>query len=421
MTTSTAPCATLLCRNARRALRRVRDERGFLVIDAVIGMVFLLIVFGMVAVAIPNIFRFSRGAHMASDMTVIATGMNRYIKDNFGTLAGTGTVTAATLVAGQYVPPQMAGGTDPFSDSYVMQYRVVSGSEIDYGVGVATLPPTTNGLISFIAVTANGQTRNGDAAGVVGVNASLGQAGAWDTMVAGLPALISGAPVVVGSVGPNELVNDNLYRTQVPGHPETTQENSALDMTQHDIDNVQNLGVLGNASVTGLTSANGGLTVVGATNATGAVTVTGNSQFNGIVNVSGTLTGQGQIVAQSFDYTSDMRLKTNIRVLAGVEEKLMQLHGVEYDWRDGSGHDISVLAQEVQAVYPDMTFLDDKGILRVRTGNLVAPLLEETKDLVRENRMMRAQIEQLNERLNDMSDRLRRLDRGKFPEVSDAN
>lgn len=78
--------------------------------------------------------------------------------------------------------------------------------------------------------------------------------------------------------------------------------------------------------------------------------------------------GSGQINANganqaAFGSTSDQRLKENIQDLPSQFEALLALRPVEFDYIDGSGHQIGFIAQEVQEVYPDVVGVNSEGYL----------------------------------------------------------
>jgi hypothetical protein len=69
-------------------------------------------------------------------------------------------------------------------------------------------------------------------------------------------------------------------------------------------------------------------------------------------------TPQGQINANgasqaAFGSFSDSRLKDNISNLPPQLGNIISLRPVEFDYKDGSGHQIGFVAQEIQQVYPD--------------------------------------------------------------------
>lgn len=69
-------------------------------------------------------------------------------------------------------------------------------------------------------------------------------------------------------------------------------------------------------------------------------------------------------------------------------EKISELNGVTYNWKDStrdSRRQIGVIAQDVEKVFPEAVVTDEKGIKSVAYGNLVAPLIEAVKELKKEN------------------------------------
>lgn len=77
---------------------------------------------------------------------------------------------------------------------------------------------------------------------------------------------------------------------------------------------------------------------------------------------------------------SDQRLKENIEPLQGSVEKLLTLHGVSYAFKIDQKKDIGLLAQNVEAVYPELVQETD-GYKRVDYEKLVAPLIEAVREL----------------------------------------
>jgi hypothetical protein len=67
---------------------------------------------------------------------------------------------------------------------------------------------------------------------------------------------------------------------------------------------------------------------------------------------SGYITANGANAA-TFTSSSDARLKENIADLPSQLNKVMSLRPVEFDYKDGTGHQIGFIAQEMQTIYPD--------------------------------------------------------------------
>jgi hypothetical protein len=88
-----------------------------------------------------------------------------------------------------------------------------------------------------------------------------------------------------------------------------------------------------------------------------ATTTTSQSLVQFFTN--GGTSGQGQITANgalaaAFGSFSDERLKENIQDIPSQIESIYNLRPVEFDYKDGSGHQIGFIAQEVKEIYPDL-------------------------------------------------------------------
>lgn len=109
--------------------------------------------------------------------------------------------------------------------------------------------------------------------------------------------------------------------------------------------------------------------------------------------------GDGSSIgANAFYYFSDARLKNNVTTLTNSLEKVLQLRGVSFDWKDApraGKKNIGVVAQEIEAVYPELVNTDANGIKSVQEGNLVAPLIEAVKVQQAEIQALKARISAL--------------------------
>jgi trimeric autotransporter adhesin len=85
--------------------------------------------------------------------------------------------------------------------------------------------------------------------------------------------------------------------------------------------------------------------------------------------------------------TSDATLKTNVQQLSGALGKVCAIRGVNFEFIEDpmctadKGTQLGVIAQEVEAQYPEIVLADDKGKKTVRYDRLVAPLIEAIKEL----------------------------------------
>jgi len=91
------------------------------------------------------------------------------------------------------------------------------------------------------------------------------------------------------------------------------------------------------------------------------------------------------ITASGFIYHSDRRLKKDIKVVGNALEKVLQLEGVSFRWKNkekGEGVSLGFIAQDVEKVFPEVVQTDTKtGLKSVEYGNLISPVIEAIKEL----------------------------------------
>jgi len=112
--------------------------------------------------------------------------------------------------------------------------------------------------------------------------------------------------------------------------------------------------------------------------------------------IYGDLSVSSSVKALSFIYSSDKSLKTNIQPLENSLEKVLQLQGVSFNWKENGKEDIGLIAQDVEAVFPELVSGED-GEKSVEYGNLVAVLIEAIKE-------QQKQINELKEQLNNQNE-----------------
>jgi hypothetical protein len=111
--------------------------------------------------------------------------------------------------------------------------------------------------------------------------------------------------------------------------------------------------------------------------------------------------GIGQINANganaaAFGSYSDSRLKENITELPSQLANICLLKPSEFDYKNGSGHQVGFIAQEIQQIYPDVVGEGDGGMLTV-TGwsKTEARLVKAIQELKSENDSLKSRIEAL--------------------------
>jgi len=98
-------------------------------------------------------------------------------------------------------------------------------------------------------------------------------------------------------------------------------------------------------------------------------------------------------------YSSDERLKENVKPIENALDKVSKINGVTFDWIENmkefhpnEGNDVGVIAQEIEKVLPEVVETRDSGYKAVKYEKIVPLLIESIKDL-------KAEIEELKGRL----------------------
>ena len=115
---------------------------------------------------------------------------------------------------------------------------------------------------------------------------------------------------------------------------------------------------------------------------------------NGTVTIDDTLQVTGEVFAY---YSSDERLKDNVKPIENAIDKIKMIGGYEFDWnslsRTNSGHDVGVIAQEIEKVLPEVVTTKNDGFKGVRYEKLTSLLIQANKELIQ-------RVEELEEKLN---------------------
>jgi hypothetical protein len=115
------------------------------------------------------------------------------------------------------------------------------------------------------------------------------------------------------------------------------------------------------------------------------LTVTNSANLSSL-NVTGIVT------AIDFNSTSDINLKTNIKRIENPIDKVLQINGVEFDWKDNQQSSMGVIAQEVEKVFPNLVRTTENK--SVNYNGLIGVLIEAVKE-------QQKQIEELKKLIQD--------------------
>ena len=179
----------------------------------------------------------------------------------------------------------------------------------------------------------------------------------------------------------------------------------------------------GSTALTGSVFQTGSLNVTGSTNLSGSLVIVGNIdtgqgvtevylqnqnlrtadsvQFNGLgvgtapSGVAGAILATNDVVAFA---SSDKRLKENLEPIGSATEKVEQLTGYTFDWipMEGihvhSGHDVGIIAQEVEKVLPEVVETRENGYKAVKYEKLTALLIQALNEQQKEIKNLKTRI-----------------------------
>ena len=290
-----------------------------------------------------------------SAMTIDAQGRVTSVTGSAGYVTSSG-VTSVTGTAGRITS---SGGTTPAID-----LATAGAGAASYSTG-----------ISAITVDAYGR--------VTSVTGSAGY------VTSAVTAVTATAPVV-SSGGTTPVISMGAASSGVNGYM-TGAYATKLDGIAAGATNVTNTNQLTNGAgfLTSVTNISG---------SAGTFTSTSqNSQFNSVgVGISGsgtagTIRATGDITAFS---SSDRTFKTNITPIENALGKIRSLSGVMFDWTDAyieaqggedgyfvRKHDTGIIAQDVQAVLPEVVATREDGTLAVKYEKMMGLVIQSINEL----------------------------------------
>ena len=147
---------------------------------------------------------------------------------------------------------------------------------------------------------------------------------------------------------------------------------------------------------TGSVEITGSLLVKGPTILSGSALITGSLGVGTTGSaVIGRIDASNDVVAFS---TSDENLKKNIKPIENALEKIEQIGGYNFEWKEDknnihgfSGQDVGVIAQEIESILPEVVTTRDNGYKAVKYEKIVPLLIQCIKELKDEIRDLKSQ------------------------------
>jgi len=109
----------------------------------------------------------------------------------------------------------------------------------------------------------------------------------------------------------------------------------------------------------------------------------------------------GDVIAYAF---SDQRIKDDIEILPDCLDKILAVDAVQFNWSDKQntyvGHDIGLIAQQVQSIAPEIVTERSDGYLAMKYEKMVPLLVGAIQDQQKIINEMRAEIDELKSKIN---------------------
>ena len=348
--------------------------------------IYFLITLGILIIVIGGVYAVAPNpGHVSNEVDFSSGVTNALFSTNLPTYAQTQLNTWGLSSAGAMYLEPAEGSTLWLTDSWggTGAVKVVADK--------LTIGPSSS--VDNIVLNKNGEVRAtkfiGDGSGLINLNLPAGSS-QWTT--SGSDIYYSAGKVGIGVTTPAEKleVDGNVKASSFSANGVlsiTTPVFQGLEYGDYATGNMLTLGLLNGAGMINV------LTDGGAFNGNLLLLPTGGNVGIGTTSPTQKLEVAGNVKATGFLYSSDRELKTNIMQLENSLEKLKQLEGVSFNWKENGEEDIGLIAQDVEKVFPELVS-GTNGNKAVEYGNLVAVLIEAIKE-------QQKQIDELKAKLNN--------------------
>lgn len=345
--------------------------------------------------ASPNIYTVrSRGTYTSPTYAQSGDILGTFQMRNHTSNVGAGMISAAT----QNHTASAAGANLVFtvvpngSTNYAEAMTITSAGL----VGIGTNDPTTNFEVS--SFNSNGVRSTGSSSNSIGFQLinTITDGRSWSIYTSGgTPSPVGSFGIYDGTAGANRLVISSTGNVGI-GTNSPTNPLNVSGASFNPGANVSSAIMIGPPAGN---SFGGGVLMKDGTYYAGMwANGNGNSLILAAGGTASGFGGSGQVSISTaggvnapagYTQTSDIRLKTNIEKMdsAIALEKITSLQGIYYDWKNqkrfGAGHEVGLVAQDVEKVFPEAVKKNDEGFLSVSYSNLVAPVIESIKQILK--------------------------------------
>ena len=117
----------------------------------------------------------------------------------------------------------------------------------------------------------------------------------------------------------------------------------------------------------------------------------------------------GFVTCVDLTETSDVRYKKNIEPIVDALDKVKQLKGITYDWKDETNdpsRQMGFIAQDVEEIFPELVKTNGQGYKSMNYSKLVSVLVESVKELDEENQELDEENQSLEDRITELEKKM---------------
>jgi hypothetical protein len=259
--------------------------------------------------------------------------------------------------------------------------QVTGGGYISGSLGIGTTAPRDQGTLEVVSTIPGGGIRvssfGTNSPGFRLVNNETGENAQNLLALSTGAGLINSRPgdyIIRNNAGGSIIFGLNQLGISTTGFVRITPNSELLVGSSSSI----TTGTLGqNLQVTGGAYVSGNLGI-GTTNPTSKLTVQGDVLVSGV------------ITSTDYNSASDINLKENIQPIENPIDKVLNITGVSFDWKEDGRSSMGVIAQEVERVLPELVSGSDSKT--VNYNGLIGLLIEVVKEQQREINTLKEKI-----------------------------
>jgi hypothetical protein len=282
--------------------------------------------------------------------------------------------------AGFYYNTVNVGGTLLIADIKDDILSIGSGDNIILSANALNDSFTIAANLAPALLQANAAFDKANAANVLAFNTGIG-ANAYATSVG---TAGNAYTQTVGTAGNNYTITVGASANGWANTISATRADSANNWANTKLSNSTTT-LAGTLTITGdsLISGNVGI---------GITSPTSNLHVIGEANITSNLVVGGSVTAIDFNSVSDATLKENIDSITNSHQILSQINPVSFKWKSNGAKSYGILAQEVEQILPEIVTTNESGVKSVSYIQLIALLIDVTKNLQEEMEKIKSSI-----------------------------